>query len=86
MNCDTIRTTLLHAGAVFAVRDGRLIIHVDEPLSGDVLNVLRHDRSEIIERWHERAAIREFDGGYQQTEAESLASEDLLCLDSSSRS
>ncbi|NQV26501.1 MAG: hypothetical protein HQ518_19265 [Rhodopirellula sp.] len=78
--------TLLDAGAVLTVRDGKLVIHVDSALPDELLSALRRDRSEIIERWLERAAIREFDGGYQRSEAESLASKDLLCLDSDWRS
>jgi len=86
MNSEAIITTLLDAGAVLTVRDEKLVIDARAPLPDGLLNVLRRDRSEIIERWQERAAIREFDGKVHRTQAESLASKDLLCLDSNGRS
>ena len=81
MNSEATVTTLLDAGAVLNVRDGKLVIHTESALPDEVLALLREDRDTIIEFWQERAAIREFDGGYQQSEAETLASKDLLCLD-----
>jgi hypothetical protein len=86
MNSKMIIATLLEVGAVLTVRDEKLVINTRKPLPDELLNVLRRDRSTIIERWEERAAIREFDGVHLRIEAEALASEDLLCLDSSSRS
>jgi hypothetical protein len=34
----------------------------------------------VREMWSERAAIREYDGGYPRAEAERLATEDVLRL------
>ena len=79
MKSESMIATLLDSGAVLTVRDGKLVIHAESALPDELLSALRRDRSEIIERWLERAAIREFDGGYQQSEAETLASKDLQC-------
>ncbi len=48
---------------------------VDETSSGNLVDRLPE---ELIEAWQERAAIREYDGGFSRPHAEALALLDLL--------
>jgi hypothetical protein len=55
-----------------------------EPIIPDAFGVIvrdtRRSRDEVIETWRERAAIREYDGGYSRAEAETLAMDDTRDL------
>lgn len=68
---------LLDAGAELMVRNDRLIVKMEFPLSAALVAIVREYHDDIIEAWQERAAIREFDGGFNTTEAERLAWIDL---------
>ena len=81
MHCDNPLRTAAELGAGVSVRDGRLIITAPVPLPEERIADIHAMRIDAIEWWQERAAIYEADGGYDQAEAESLASEDLTSLE-----
>ncbi|MBL8852898.1 MAG: hypothetical protein JNK57_02890 [Planctomycetaceae bacterium] len=69
---------LIRAGVVLNVDEGGRLRY-DGPadsLGGDVIERMRGCRDELrdaVERWSERAAIREFDGGMDRADAERMA-------------
>jgi hypothetical protein len=77
MNSEAPVAVLLDAGAELVVTNDRLIVNVAFPLPEALVALIRQHQVEIIEAWQERAAIREFDGGFTTTEAERLAWIDL---------
>ena len=80
MNFEAPVAALLDSGAELVVRNGRLIVSVAFPLSNSLVNVLRQNRDRILDAWQERAAVREFDGGFTTDDAERLAWDDLRTL------
>lgn len=80
MRCDQPLLTALNLGADISVRDNRLVITARSPLPEELIAGIRAIRHEIIEAWCERAAVRQFDGGFRRSEAESLASRDITGL------
>ncbi len=77
MNSDTLIAALLDADVRLMVQDGRLKLDAPHALPDEVLSILRSCRDELIESFFERAAIREFDGGFARTDAERFAWDDL---------
>jgi hypothetical protein len=77
---------VLGKSGTITVLDGELRITAPAELSMATIATITHFRDDIIEAWHERASIREFDGGFSRDEAERLASQDILDLYFSDRS
>jgi len=74
---------LRSAGVVLSIdRDGRLAFDgPDDVLTDDRLSVMRSHRDDLlalVERFEERAAVVQYDGGLPRPEAERLALADVL--------
>lgn len=69
---------VIRDGYRFSLRQGRL---TPEAIAWvrDHLDAVKREVWPEFDRWEERAAIREFDGGMTREEAEAAAYEDVTC-------
>lgn len=77
MTSEPLIAKLLDAAVLLSVEDGRLKLDAPQKLPDELLTTLRTCRDDLIRAFTERAAIREFDGGFARADAERLAWQDL---------
>jgi hypothetical protein len=75
---------LIRAGVVLSISsEGRLSFDAPKDCLDDLLPLMlanRDDLLALVEQFEERAAIREYDGGLDRSEAERLAFADVMLM------